>query len=119
MEVINLGQVDHRMLMADGVLTDALETAIVGWCRWAANEAWVTAIFSAAVGFRGTDGLYVAASADLMDADEPGACSASRLRWAYPWRAALNGPPLGLLMGDRCPGSRTCQESDGLLRGSQ
>ena len=32
-EVINLGQVDHRMLMADGVLTDALKTAIVGWWR--------------------------------------------------------------------------------------
>ena len=32
-EVINIGQLDHRTLMADGVLTDALKTAIVDWWR--------------------------------------------------------------------------------------
>ena len=30
---INLGQIDHRTLLADGILTDDLKAAVVDWWR--------------------------------------------------------------------------------------
>jgi hypothetical protein len=31
--VLNLGQVDHRMLIADGALTDAVKDRLISWWR--------------------------------------------------------------------------------------